>query len=485
MQNIDPTPIRCAIYARISDDKRGEGLGVERQKDACHALAASNGWEVARVDVDNSISAYSGKPRPAYLRMMDAIKNSEIDAVIVWNLDRLYRRMKDLEAYIDLMEETGVLTHTVMAGAFDLNTAMGRAMARTSIAFATLEVDNSKDRVLSAKLQAAKAGKPSGGNRGYGYEQNGMVIIEQEAVIVREIIDRFIQRDSWQTIAWDLNSRAIPTAKGKKWCAANVRNVAVRPRNIAIRVHNKDEYPAQWPPLISLETWDDLQLALKRGQAINGKRSYSNKHLLKGFVHCGRCGCRMHIVNAQQRDGSYCPAFGCRKRDYRGDEVGCGRMKRRKEPLEDFVVDCIMYRLDSPELGAILEGSESSTPAIKKLLRDHEVQAIRLRDVLEGYATGELTLDEYKTAKIHAQSRLDTLGREIDAKSSKATIAKIPSGQSVREAWDKADLPWRRQLVDTLIEKIYVDPYQPGKKTHLYKGKWRFNPELIRIDWKA
>ncbi|WP_315913299.1 recombinase family protein [Arthrobacter sp. lap29] len=485
MKNIDPTPTRCAIYARISDDKRGEGLGVERQKDSCHVLAASNGWEVALVEVDNSISAYSGKPRPAYMRMMDAIRNHEIDAVIVWNLDRLYRRMKDLEEYIDLVEDTGVLTHTVMAGAFDLNTAMGRAMARTSIAFATLEVDNSKDRVLSAKLQAAKAGKPSGGNRGYGYEQNGMVIIESEAVIVREVIDRFVRGESWQTIATDLNSRAVPTAKGNKWCAANVRNVAIRPRNIAIRVHNNDEYPAQWPPVISLDTWEDLQLALKRGQAINGKRSYSNKHLLKGFVHCGRCGCRMHIVNAQQRDGSYSPAFGCRKRDYRGDEVGCGRMKRRKVPLEDFIADCIMYRLDSPELGVMLEDVESNTPALKKLLRDHEMQARRLRDVLECYATGELTLDEYKTAKVHAQSRLDTLGREIDARSAKTTVAKIPAGQSVREAWDNADMPWRRQLVDTVIEKIHVDPRVPGKKTPLYKKKWQFDPDLIRIEWKV
>ncbi|MET4003861.1 DNA invertase Pin-like site-specific DNA recombinase [Arthrobacter sp. UYCu511] len=107
MQDTNSTPKRCAIYARISDDKRGEGLGVERQEEACRALAERNGWEVTLVEVDNSISAYSGKPRPAYMRMVEAIKRGEVDIVIAWQLDRLYRRMKDLEAYIDLVEETG------------------------------------------------------------------------------------------------------------------------------------------------------------------------------------------------------------------------------------------------------------------------------------------------------------------------------------------------------------------------------------------
>jgi len=484
MQDTQPTPKRCAIYARISSDPRGQGLGVERQEEACRALAERNGWQVAFVETDNSISAYSGKPRPAYIRMVEAIKRGEVDAVIAWQLDRLYRRMRELEDYIELVEATGIQTQTVMAGAFDLNTAMGRAMARTAVSFATLEIDNSKDRVLAAKLQAAKSGKPSGGNRGYGYEQNGMVIIEHEAAIVREVIDSFISHGSWQKIAWDLNARNIPTAKGNKWNAANVRNVAVRPRNIAIRVHNNDEYPAQWPPLITQEKWEDLQLAIKRGQALYGKRSYSKKHLLKGFVFCGRCGCRMHIVSVQQRNGSYIPAFGCVKRDYRGDEVGCGRMKRRKDPIEDLVIDCIMYRLDSPELGAMLEDRQSSTPELKKLMHDHEAQSSRLQDVLEGYATGELTLDEYKSAKTHAQARLDALGREIAARSSKATIASIPAGLTVREAWDKADLPWRKQLVDTLIDKILVLPANSNDPKVRYK-EWLFNPELIEIRWKV
>jgi DNA invertase Pin-like site-specific DNA recombinase len=475
---------RAAIYARVSKDRTGAGLAVERQEADCRALAEQLGIPVTAVYSDNDLSAYSGKHRPAYKSLLNAIDHDEIDTVIVWHQDRLLRQTKDLEVYIDVCQPKKVATHTVKAGYFDLTTPAGRATAKTLAAWASYEVETSTDRVKAAKLQAAKAGKPSGGNRAYGYQQNGMVIIEHEAAVVREVIDRFIGGDSWRSIALDLNERVIPTAKGNKWTAINVRNVAVRPRNIAVRVHNENEYPAQWPPLITKETWDDLQLAIRRGQALYGARTYTRKHLLKGFVFCGVCGNRMNIINAQDRQGGYQPAFSCRKFDDARGEVGCGSVKRRQAPVEELVIDCLMYRLDTPELGELIAGTTSATPALKQLMRDRDDQAQRLQEILNLYSTGEMSFAEYKTAKTTAQARLDTLGRELDKKSSKTTIANIPAGQTVKEAWDKADLMWRRQLVDTVIDKVYIDPRIKGQGFPKWR-QYRFDPDLIRIVWKA
>ena len=85
---------RAAIYCRISDDREGGALGVKRQEDDCRALAERRGWPVAEVFVDNDVSAYNGHVRPAYRRMLDAMKAGEVDAVVVWHLDRLHRHPK-------------------------------------------------------------------------------------------------------------------------------------------------------------------------------------------------------------------------------------------------------------------------------------------------------------------------------------------------------------------------------------------------------
>ncbi len=61
-----------AIYARISQDRTGEELGVKRQLADCRTEAERRGWTVADEYVDDDISAYSGKQRPEYERMRPA-----------------------------------------------------------------------------------------------------------------------------------------------------------------------------------------------------------------------------------------------------------------------------------------------------------------------------------------------------------------------------------------------------------------------------
>lgn len=84
-------PRNAAIYARISSDPTGQALGISRQLEDCRRLAHERGWTVAEEYVDNDISAYSGKSRPAYHRMVSDIQAGARDAVIVYNLDRLTR----------------------------------------------------------------------------------------------------------------------------------------------------------------------------------------------------------------------------------------------------------------------------------------------------------------------------------------------------------------------------------------------------------
>ncbi len=68
-------PSAAAIYARISQDRTGEGLGVQRQIDDCRLEAARRGWTVAEEYVDDDVSAYSGKQRPAYRRLLEDLRS--------------------------------------------------------------------------------------------------------------------------------------------------------------------------------------------------------------------------------------------------------------------------------------------------------------------------------------------------------------------------------------------------------------------------
>jgi DNA invertase Pin-like site-specific DNA recombinase len=126
----DNKKYRTALYARLSYDQHGDRVKVETQLDECRKLAVHLGWTVVDTFCDNSISAYDGSYRPDFERLLVAMKAGQVDAVLSWDITRLYRSMKDLERFIDIAEAATVSIKTVKAGELDLSTSAGRMVAR-------------------------------------------------------------------------------------------------------------------------------------------------------------------------------------------------------------------------------------------------------------------------------------------------------------------------------------------------------------------
>src|SRR5690606_4574415 len=160
---------RAVVYCRISQDRTGAGLGVDRQRQDCEALAERMGWEVIEVYVDNDVSAYSGKLRKDYRRMLSDLDEGKATVVIAWHTDRLHRSPTELEEYINLSERRGISTHTVQAGTIDLSTPSGRMTARILGAVARQESEHKGHRVARARRQKAIAGEWTGGLRPVGW----------------------------------------------------------------------------------------------------------------------------------------------------------------------------------------------------------------------------------------------------------------------------------------------------------------------------
>jgi site-specific DNA recombinase len=91
LASVPAAAVRVALYCRISQDGEGQGLGVARQEADCRHLAERRGWDVVEVYIDNDLSAYSGKARPAYQRLLADIEAGRVEAVVAWHPDRLHR----------------------------------------------------------------------------------------------------------------------------------------------------------------------------------------------------------------------------------------------------------------------------------------------------------------------------------------------------------------------------------------------------------
>jgi site-specific DNA recombinase len=479
-----PTQLRFAIYVRISRDRVGAGLGVDRQVEDCRALVDQLGGTAVLILTDNDISAYSGKPRPGYTELLEAMRSGQVDAVAVWHTDRLHRSMIELEEYALVSEERGVATYTARAGAIDLATPSGRLVARQLGAVARFEVEHASERMKAKKLQHAKAGKYGGGMRPYGYQKDGVTIEPFERDVLLEMAKRIINGESYRAIALDLNARGITTSRDGLWRALKIPNVVFRKRNFGIKEHLGVEYPAEWPAIYDSEIREKLYAAGAARSELRKYRGRGRTYLLKGFLRCGVCGNGLTVYSCQQRDGSYVPAVACRTRDDVHGVIGCGGVKRNLAPIDDLITTAVLFRLDSGGLAKLVaEAQESGT--LRKHLAEHQTQQTRLREILDLYSTGQLNFDEYRAAKTTATARLEVLGRVIDRAAVNSPLEGISLATTLEKAWETHGLEWRRQLLNLVINKIDVlpRPKTPGYRTPKY-GPWIFDLELISIDWK-
>lgn len=256
--------MRASIYCRISRDREGSGLGVARQEADCRTLAATLGYEIVTVHTDNDVSAYSGKPRPGYTSLLAEVRGGDVDAVIAWHTDRLHRSPVELEQYVAACEQHGVKTQTVKAGELDLSTASGLMVARMLGAAARYEVHHSIERIVTAKKEAAEAGRWRGGRRPFGYEKDGMTVCQDEADKVLEATNALLAGVSLRGLVTEWNAAGIQTTSGNGWTPNSLRKILRRWRNAGlIEVNGYVIGAAQWPAIVpetQLRALRDLSL---------------------------------------------------------------------------------------------------------------------------------------------------------------------------------------------------------------------------------
>lgn len=432
----------AAIYCRISRDRAGAGLGVERQEKECRALAEKLGIAVAAVLVDNDMSAYSTrKPRPAYERLLDGIKAGSYSAVIAWHPDRLHRAPKELERFIDIVEAAGIPVRTVQGGEYDLSTAAGRMGARIVGAVARHESEHRSERLKSKHRELAEKGLPGGGDRRYGYEPGGMVVREHEAEIVREMCRRLVSGDSNNGIARDLNQRGELSTTGKPWTSAMIRQTILRPRNIGMHARYGKENrpvitgPAAWPAIVPEELWAAACSVIK-DPARRTITTNARRHLLSGIARCGVCGARM----ASTRHFSGRPLYQCK-----GPHTCVGRDQARVDAL---VVGAVIERLSEPGLIR-----STSMPAD---VRDYAAESAtlrgRMKDAAKLFARGAIDAGTLETIRADIDAQLDALSAQVVAELPPVAADLAGTEQEVRTRWEGLSLERKRAVIVELYE---------------------------------
>lgn len=461
---------QAAIYVRISEDKTGAGLGIERQEADCRALAGRLGWDVVEpIYSDNDVSAYSGKPRPGYRRLLADLRTGVADAVLCWHTDRLHRSPVELEEYIEVCQPREIPTQTVKAGPLDLATPSGRLMARQLGAYARFESEHHSDRAKRARLQAATDGRWLGGLRPFGYGADGMALIEAEAEAIRWMAAEVQAGTSLRSIARKLNAEGTFTSQGRPWTSRAVAWLLRRPRNAGLSQHQGEPIgPAKWPAILDSDTWRGV-VAVLGDPARNTTTSRARRWLLSGLALCGVCGKPVRSGGVAVRGDRRVPSYTC----------PAGHVRRNAVELDDYVEVVVVERLSQPDAAELLAPDQTGDVAALHA-QDAGLRA-RLDELGRLYGDGVIDALQLASGTAAIRTQREQVTASLAAASRSGVLQGVADAPDPSTVWEGLDLSRRRAIVDVLLEVTILRTKRGGARR---KGETSFDPASVAIEWK-
>ena len=465
-------PTAVGIYARISSDPDHDELGVGRQLQDCRALAARKGWRIAEEYVDDDVSAWSAKPRSGYRRMLDDIREGCIDAVLVWHLDRLHRHPKELEEYIEVCQPRSVPTIQVASSDIDLTTSDGQLIARMLGAVARKESDDKSRRIRRKHEELAQLGRVSGGGtRPFGYLRDRRSLNHEELPHVREAASRILAGDSLRSVAIDWNRRGIATVTGRPWTTTVLRTMLISGRISGQRdYHGEIVGRADWPGIITPDETARLRAILANPDRLT-RRTVRRYLLSGGLLRCGICD---SVLIARPRgDGER--RYICAK----GPGLpGCGGIAILSDPLERFIREAVLHRIDTPQLRAALDGADAPSEVGIAAAGELAASQSQLEELATAYGQRLITFAEYLAARKPIEARMDAAKRALSRQSRTAAVAPyLGNAAALREAWDSLSLPRQRAVVAAVLDRVTVGPAVKGRNT--------FDPDRLAPLWRV
>lgn len=469
-------PPSVYAYLRISQDRSGSMVSVENQRADVHALAEQRGLSIDAEFSDNDVSAYGGRDRPGYRALVEAVKQGPC-VVLAWHMDRLYRRPKELEALLDLVQQYPMRLETVRGGGLDLNAHEGQLQARLLVSMASYESGHKADRVRLAARRAAEKGAWHGPRRfGYQLDGSGSAIIDStEGPVVREAVDRFLAGESLYSITRWLNGSGVTALHGGAWHTNTVRQLLASPRIAGLRSYQPREGaspdnnifrtvigPGTWEGIITAAEYERV-VALLRHPSRTTTRAGEN--LLSGLARCGRCGAALVIASSGGRRRYVCkktPAFPER-----------GGLSIEQTALDDTITEAVVRRLAATPAPP-RPGSEPAP-----LWEAVAAARARLDDLARDYGEGVLERREYEVARTAARNKLEAAERALARSTRTAAVTRLPVGDlaALRVTWAGMSVGQRRAVVEALVEELVIRPAGAPSRT--------LDLRRVHLRWRA
>jgi DNA invertase Pin-like site-specific DNA recombinase len=469
---------RAALYARLSapqsgraDDENSDS--IDNQIADLTALATSQDYEIFDTYLDDGISGYSGKTRPAFQRMLVDLADGRVDIILARHADRLERNEEEGTILRVASIKAGVRWQYASGQVVEPATAEGGLLARILSAIAEFESQVKSERLRQHYQGQRLKGVMPAQKDCMGYA--GFDIIPDEARLVREAFESFAGADgSVRAIVKAWNAAGVPLKRGgaQGWSNAHVVGILRRPRYAGLVADRDgsiiDGLVGTWEKIVDPPLWHKVQAKLNNPERKTNAKGRTPLSLAAGIATCGVCGFPMRTSTGKAwKTGEKYPILLCRNPNRGGARHPSGTIGDVDPLIRKAVIDAFatgpnnLFGEDRDATTATEIYSDIADLRVKRqrvvdLVDDGFLEPWEAKGRLQGYQTQidalQARLEAVVNASATASMLTDLRAGWIDPETYRASFEGYSRlRDALGERFDALDIQRRRELVKALI----------------------------------
>jgi len=398
--------LKVAAYCRVSTSEDEQLSSFEAQREHYLSHISSNPvWEFAGIFADEGISGTSTKNREQFNKMIDECLSGKIDMIITKSVSRFARNTLDCLQYIRLLKENNIAVYFEKENINTLD-AKGEVLLVIISSLAQEESfalsHNTRWGILH-RFQSGKVVVNAKRFLGYDKDENGeLIIVSEQAEIVRRIYKEFLEGKSTRQIAKGLTTDGRKNGAGNtKWHESNIIGILKNEKYMGDsrlqktytvdfltkkRVKNNgivQSYyvPESHEPIVSKEDFAAVQAEFKRrtsirGYSTTGKNQYGCKYPFSGMLFCYNCGAKLQRnCWGQGKNKSY--IWKCTNKAMNGLDA-CAAKDLKEKDLEKAFIRA-MSRAIGGEKAFLQQLLENISTGIKQVEQEFTMEELNTR----------------------------------------------------------------------------------------------------------
>lgn len=398
---------KAIAYFRVSTDMQKEDLSLETQEKGGEIFARDNNIEIVKKFTD--VMSGGNRNRKGFIEAQKYLEENqgEIDYFIAYDVSRIAR---DAFAFLSLFNKLNLLNvklKLINNPTLDSDSPMGKLILTILAAiFEFFRFDNA-DRVRDNMIVKVKEGKRMN-NAPYGYRiiDKKMVIVPEEAELIKYIYQEYLKGHgivALERMTGKDRSTIKQWLNNKVYAGYNIFGKRKMNKTTFKPMKNPDETKiveakGDWEPIIDIDIWEKVANRMSLNQELRMRNIEKTSYLLSGLLF-HTCGSKFR-GNAGRKGTYY---YRC---------TGCSR-SIKSDTLDKKVLDELFNSEFLDELNKIPLENNNKDNELKKLKAQKSKLKTREENLIELYADGDITKEQFKSKKVDIQNSLIDIEAKI------------------------------------------------------------------------